>query len=311
MTKSNKEGAEMTNNEKSIQNYYGLVLLVEAKDTNPQGDPDQDNRPRRLPDGHGLIRAAGIKRKIRDYLSLLGENIFVAHGACLERQCNEVAKENGMNPVGKKDNAEISKIITEKVEEKYFDIRAFGQLLTRPNSKIRGPIQITDGISIDPIEVNDFTLTRCCVADEEAAKKQQEQNQTMGSASTVRYGLYRFNILVNPHDAFKTGYSEEDHEKFLNALLCMFQNDTSSCRNLIIKHLVQYSWKKYGGKDGKELVYAPMNHVLDCVEVTSNGHPSSFKDYVVTDKKLEKVKEKSGLGIIDLLQKANEKLGLE
>lgn len=287
----------------SINNYYALVLLVEAENTNPQGDPDAENRPRQLPDGRGLITASGIKRKIRDFLSM-NQPIFVARQACLETQCINLANKNGMEKPKKDSSPEYSANFTKALTKEYFDVRAFGQLVTRPGSKIRGPVQISDGVSIHPVEINDFSITRCAVATEDESKDQDGGNQTMGSKSSVRYGLYRFDILVNPHDAAKTGYTEDDHKVLTDALLKIFQNDASSGRMLRIRALHQFSMPKLD-KAG-QVTYAPMQHVLDRVEVQSTEeHPTSFGDYHIN---LDRLSSAIGRGLVDhqdLLEEAN------
>lgn len=287
----------------TIDNYYALVLLVEAVNTNPQGDPDAENRPRQLPDGRGLITGSGIKRKIRDFLSMT-QPMFVARQACLETQCINLAAKNGLAKPKMDSSPEYSADFTRALTQEYFDVRAFGQLVTRPGSKIRGPVQVSDGVSIHPVEVNDFSITRCAVATEGESKDQEGGNQTMGSKSSVRYGLYRFDILVNPHDAAKTGYSEEDHQLFVDALLKMFQNDASSGRMLTVRALHQFSMPKLD-KAG-QVTYAPMQHVLDRVKVNGNiDHPTSFDDY---DVNLEELSTAIGKGIVDhrdLLEEAN------
>jgi CRISPR-associated protein Csd2 len=168
----------------SIDNYYGLVLLVEAANTNPQGDPDQENRPRQLPDGRGLITSSGIKRKIRDFLSINGEKVYVARHACLETTNYELAKDKGLKkPEGLKkgytqdDAGEFVRTLAGE----YYDVRAFGQLVAKLTTAVRGPVQMSDGVSIDPVEVNDAAICRVAVATEKEAESQGDANRTMGS----------------------------------------------------------------------------------------------------------------------------------
>jgi CRISPR-associated protein Csh2 len=55
-----------------------LLFLYEAKDTNPNGDPDGDNRPRMDYVGQRLLVSdVRIKRYVRDYLLNRGEDIWV------------------------------------------------------------------------------------------------------------------------------------------------------------------------------------------------------------------------------------------
>lgn len=59
-----------------IKNRYEFVLLFDVKNGNPNGDPDGGNMPRIDPEtGHGITTDVCIKRKIRNYVDLVKENI--------------------------------------------------------------------------------------------------------------------------------------------------------------------------------------------------------------------------------------------
>jgi Cas7 group CRISPR-associated protein Csh2 len=52
--------------ESGIKRVTGL-LVIEVRNANPNGDPDQESDPRnRGHDGRGLISAPSFKRKLRD-----------------------------------------------------------------------------------------------------------------------------------------------------------------------------------------------------------------------------------------------------
>jgi len=92
-----------------------LVVLVDFKNSNPQGDPDNENCPRTDPEtGNGRITCAGIKRKIRDNLAIMGHPIYMARGACLGRTNREVAESVGCGGVFSGDESEEADI--EKTE---------------------------------------------------------------------------------------------------------------------------------------------------------------------------------------------------
>ncbi|EMO29551.1 PF05107-like family protein [Leptospira interrogans serovar Bataviae str. HAI135] len=55
-----------------IQNRYEFVYLFDVKDGNPNGDPDAGNQPRVDPEtGNGLITDVSLKRKIRNYVTIV------------------------------------------------------------------------------------------------------------------------------------------------------------------------------------------------------------------------------------------------
>ena len=55
-----------------------ILFLYEAKDTNPNGDPDAENRPRMDYVGRRLLVSdVRLKRYVRDYLLARGEDVWV------------------------------------------------------------------------------------------------------------------------------------------------------------------------------------------------------------------------------------------
>ena len=74
---------------KAIKNRYEFVLLFDVKNGNPNGDPDAGNAPRMdYETGHGLVTDVCLKRKIRNYVDAVKENlppyeIHVREGAFL------------------------------------------------------------------------------------------------------------------------------------------------------------------------------------------------------------------------------------
>ena len=51
-----------------IKNPITIVLAFDAKNCNPNGDPDNDNNPRQFEDGIGYMSSESIKYKIRSYI---------------------------------------------------------------------------------------------------------------------------------------------------------------------------------------------------------------------------------------------------
>jgi CRISPR-associated protein Csh2 len=55
-----------------------ILYLYDAKDTNPNGDPDAENRPRMDYVGRRLLVSdVRLKRYVRDYLLAQGEDVWV------------------------------------------------------------------------------------------------------------------------------------------------------------------------------------------------------------------------------------------
>lgn len=59
----------------AIKNRYEFIILFDVENGNPNGDPDAGNMPRIDPEtGCGIVTDVCLKRKIRNYVELVGEN---------------------------------------------------------------------------------------------------------------------------------------------------------------------------------------------------------------------------------------------
>lgn len=286
------------------------VLLIDFRNCNPQGDPDSENRPRTDPEtGHGFIRDAGIKRKIRDYLAIQGHPLYIARGACLESLNHTAAvtvgaeniftntdededeEEEGDDkpkarkaPKAKKKGKatpETSRLVFDELAKKFIDFRLFGGTVPRLIGTGRGPIQFSFGDSVDPVTPLRAALTRVAVATEEEAEDQAGANRGMGGQWYIPYGLYRFHWYANPVDAMRTKMTEDDYELFLKSILNMFENDRSSGRvRACVRYAIEFKHKEHAGPgaiSGERLLE------LVRVERKDRDKPArSYGDYNVT-----------------------------
>ena len=227
-----------------MKNRYDFVYLFDVKDGNPNGDPDAGNLPRIDPEtGHGLVTDVCLKRKIRNYVGLAkgkdpSYEIYVKEKAILNNQHKRAYLAIDIDPKKRKskgkDKAEEDTRLTEWMCQNFFDIRAFGAVMTTDVNcgQVRGPLQFAISRSVAPIVSQEHTVTRCAVTTQREADKQEGDNRTMGRKFTVPYGLYRVHGFINPRLAAQTGFDSngEDLELFWTALAEMFETDRSAAR---------------------------------------------------------------------------------
>jgi CRISPR-associated protein Csd2 len=206
---------------------HEAVILFDATDSNPNGDPDAANHPR-IDDetGHGLVTDVAIKRKIRDTVPVIRPDdprygIFVEAGAALQTRAVE-----GWD--GRDERDALAWLCN-----RYYDIRMFGAVLTRgrgtTTGSVRGPVQLTFARSIDPVLPSDHTITRVTQTRQEDLDK--GQTTEIGSKWTVPYGLYRAHLYYSPGLAARTSVTSDDMALLWEAITTMWEHTRSAVRS--------------------------------------------------------------------------------
>ncbi len=289
-----------------MNHRYDFIYLFDCADANPNGDPDAGNLPRLDTEtGQGLVTDVCLKRKIRNYIQLThqppaedkpdvqrGYDIYVREKAVLNHQHDRAWKV--MSPeTAKSDKKKLPKDV-EKAKEltdwmcgNFFDIRAFGAVMTTDVNcgQVRGPVQIAFSRSIDPVVTSEHAVTRMAVTTEQEAEKQQGDNRTMGRKFTIPYALYRTHGTVNPFLAAQTGFTEDcddsDLETLFQALEHAFDFDASAARpagSMAARGLLVF-------KHENQLGMSPSHTLFDAVSVKRKDGVEvarSFSDYEVT-----------------------------
>lgn len=186
---------------------HDFVFLIEATDSNPNGDPDNGGLPRTDPvTGQGLITDVAVKRKIRNTVALineiekkLGYEIYVEAGVALNAQ-HERAYAGG----DKGGNATDQVTARQWMCQNFFDVRMFGAVMStgradRKAGRVQGPVQIGFARSIDPVTPFDIGITRVTPTRQEDVDawnnpeegKNKGKETEMGSKHIVPYGLYK------------------------------------------------------------------------------------------------------------------------
>jgi CRISPR-associated protein Csd2 len=262
-----------------LTSRYDFVYLFDCKDGNPNGDPDAANSPRIDPqDMHGLVSDVCLKRKVRNYVLLKGQQVFVQQGAVLNDKILEGHKAAGNDEVdGKKKTATRPQVASARAEmcKKFYDVRTFGAVMsTGANAgQVRGPVQLSFSRSIDPILPLDLSITRMAVTE---AKEADAPNQTMGRKNLIPYGLYRCHGFISANLAQETGFTAADLDLFWEALAMMFDHDRSASRGTMAPQaLIVF-------EHGTPLGNAPAHKLFERVKISTKtgvAAARSFADY--------------------------------
>ena len=277
---------------KAIENRYEVVILFEVENGNPNGDPDAGNMPRiDVETGYGLVTNGCLKRKIRNYVETAKEDapgyrIYVKEGVPLNTSDNEILEYLDVTDdlkEAKKNDPELDIKVRDAMCANFFDIRAFGAVMTTfvkgglNCGQVRGPVQLVDARSIDPIIPQEVTITRIAITTEKDAERKTNE---MGRKYIVPYGLYRADGYISANLARKiTGFSEKDLKLLWQAILNMFEHDHSAARGkMVVRELIVF-------KHASELGNAPAHKLFDLVSVKRKEgvvSPRSYSDYTVT-----------------------------
>lgn len=303
----------------SLKNRYDFVLVFDVRDGNPNGDPDAGNLPRLdAESGHGLVTDVSLKRKVRNFVSMVkdqdqrdpqaGEKryeIYVREKAILNNQnqraytalkldapeeqtseleqSEEDAESKKKKPVKEKRKGSADDVDKARhwMCQNFFDVRTFGAVMsTGINAgQVRGPLQLTFARSVEPVIALEHSITRMAVATQAEADKQQGDNRTMGRKHTVPYGIYVAHGFVSSFLAKQTGFGDEDLELLWQALESMFEHDRSAARGEMSTRGL------YVFKHDSELGNAHAHALFDRIKIKRKDGvevPRMFADYEVS-----------------------------
>jgi CRISPR-associated protein Csd2 len=272
-----------------LKNKIDFTVLLTVKKANPNGDPLNGNRPREDYEGYGEISDVCIKRKLRNRLQDMGEEIFVQS----DERCQDGYKSLSERAKNCKELAEALKAknndsYATAACEKWIDVRSFGQVFAFKDNSVsvgvRGPVSIHTGVSISPIEIMDMQITKS--TNSEPSKEGKKSSDTMGSKYRVEFGLYRINGSINCQLADRTGFTEEDAEKILEALKSLFENDASAARPDGSIEVHKVYWWRHDSAMGQYSA-AKVQRSLEIKLKDEDKTPCCFDDYDIIVHSLE------------------------
>ncbi|OJV22397.1 MAG: type I-B CRISPR-associated protein Cas7/Csh2 [Dyadobacter sp. 50-39] len=234
----------------TITNNADFLFLYEATQCNPNGDPDQENKPRMDYDNDiNLVTDTRLKRYIRDYLKMKGTEIFVdmeneakvsperkleavikrvlANAGLLSELFTEnpamadaFAKISGsvsapdeiFKKLKAKENRAVSiYLLAQMVKQKFVDIRLFGSAFA-----VEGFNRAYTGA----VQINwGYSLHKVQLMDSSSiVTTMNDDNSTFGKDYRVHYSLLAFNGTINKFAAQSTGLTQDDVETFRDAI---------------------------------------------------------------------------------------------
>lgn len=206
------------------------LLLIDVKDSNPNGDPDRESDPRTRQDGRGEISPVSFKRKLRDLVSAKDSPVW-----------QELAEELGLTETGfdileSKDTkrADVRKLTANELLEKYWDVRVFGTTFLEKQSDeaysfiSTGVVQFGLGVSLDPVKIERMTTTKVLPVEDDKSK-----GMAPLAYRIVSYGLYTMPFFINATAAQKTRCTQKDIELLLRLIPHAYKETASYIRSQV------------------------------------------------------------------------------
>lgn len=295
------------------------LLVIEVRNSNPNGDPDRDSDPRQRPDRRGEISPVSYKRKLRDLVEWKGD----VWGA-LAGDLNLDVSRFGILESRGRDRAAIAKQLTgdgQAFKDAYWDGRVFGNTFLesmkdeeakkqgftenevkefKANAIRTGCVHFGLGLSVAPIDIERHTNTN-------KAGVQDDKDRGMAPMGYrfVPHGLYLMPFFVNPSAAARTGCTGEDIALMLELIRYAYPHTRSHARPAV--DLVRAWYVEHSDKLGSCSDFA----ILDALSPSKSADPDqpskSAAEYQFSDALPEALASRkdrhgnSALTLIDLL----------
>lgn len=294
-----------------IDRHFTIVYAMSVKASNPNGDPDAENRPRCYgTDQIGYISPMCLKRRIRDYAwerlvgSLPGYNLGCQHQINRAHTLAQAAMiaNPGTTAGADKTSSEVRRTF-DVMFDNFWDIRVFGGVMPRFGA-IVGPVQFGIAESVHPIAIESMTITgprsetddvgseaiegtrtrkpkgndEKNLDDYEALEDRtpESRKRTMGRHHFVRFGLYRGIATVDPNYARKSKMTFLDMAIMLAALAKSGDNRTTTKGRISVPKIWVFSHKP------GSLTSAPVDALENLITAELNDgvyNPTSIQDY--------------------------------
>ena len=266
----------------TLKNKIDFTLIFEVKNANPNGDPMFGNRPRVNYEEFGEVSDVCLKRKIRNRLMQMGEDIYVVSQDdsddfdSLKARFDDFDKQEGVSK--KVSKVETFREAYSQICNRWLDVRTFGQVFAFGNFSlgVRGAMSIQSAFSIDKVEINSIQITKS--VNSESKKGTSKDSSTMGMKHRIDYAVYRTNGSINTHFAEKNGLNEDDVAKIKEAIKTIFENNVSSARPEGSMRVVGLIWWTHDSLAGN----TPSYKLYDAVQVVKKDGvyaPSKLGDY--------------------------------
>ncbi|MBB5354610.1 CRISPR-associated protein Csh2 [Anoxybacillus mongoliensis] len=202
-------------------NNSDILFLYDAKLTNPNGDIDEENRPRMdYERSINLVNDVRLKRYIRDYFEQIGKEIFVGKVDGETVNATERIKRLFEKYDGKVNINKLSKEQQTWMLDQLIDVRVFGATMPLKSEDkgssmtFIGPVQFNWGYSL-----NKVTLVESASITSHFGSDDKNDGGNIGKDYRVYYSFLAFHGVISGHRAAHTRLTDEDIHLFDKAVI--------------------------------------------------------------------------------------------
>ncbi len=289
-----------SNQDQKIMRATGL-LVIEVKNSNPNGDPDRESDPRqRSHDQRGIITGVSFKRKLRDLVDNKEGDVW------RQLSSDRTPEEHDILEARRHKRKDIEKLLKDDFEgfkKRFWDGRIFGNTFLEEGGgdTIRtGVAQFALGISVAPIRIERLTMTKMAPA--QGAREGREA-PTRGMAPLgyriVEHGVYAMPFFINPTAAHQSGCTKQDIELMLKLIPQAYPHTKSAIRPFVeVRHAWYAEHKDPLGSFSEfgfiEAMTPTKKRDSDKPKQDSDKPSTSWSDYDVLTSLPEELKDRVG-----------------
>ncbi len=282
----------------TIKHRREYLFLYDVSFANPNGDPNDENKPRIDEEtGRNIVTDVRLKRTIRDYLKdFEGLEIFV----------REISDEEG-NIQDAKARAKDFENNPEMILSECIDVRLFGGTIPIETGKNKdssitytGPVQFNMGQSLHKVKLEFIKGTGAF------ASKEGQQQKTFREEWILPYSFIAFHGVANENSAKDTGLTDEDLEYLKKGIWEGTKNLITRSKNeQMPRLLIEVVYK-----DGVHSHIGELHRYMKIETEKSDEELRSTDDFVLNIDRLLEVLEEEADKIEKVLYKKDRNLKL-
>ena len=277
---------DSTSEDEIVENRSEIAFVIDAKDTNPNGDPlTADNEPRiDANTGQCIVTDVRLKRYIRDQIEDDGDAVLIKNPNdgvyTREKMYEALYEELDGDPADLDDDEIVEGFLGAATDVRYFGatISVDTDLSERLPNQFQGPVQFGHGRSYHEVDRNTESKELATVI----ANDEGDEQGTFATDHRIEYGVIGFSGRINENGATTTHLTKTDVERLDTLIWRSLKNQTMT-RSKVGQQPRLYIRVEYG-PDAFEI--GRLDDRIDVEPETTVSEMRSITDYQLDVRRL-------------------------